>query len=90
MLLKLQWGQEFFTPGIGQEYWIQVGPGISFNGARSFLLLECQASAFEPSILKPLQWGQEFFTPGMESMMRGNHLTPELQWGQEFFTPGIG
>ena len=85
----LQWGQEFFTPGMPyrvvldpQEVNASMGPGVFYSWNPS------QCNVPSPEVYW-LQWGQEFFTPGMLWGLQEPQFLTKLQWGQEFFTPGI-
>ena len=62
---------------------------LSFNGARSFLLLEYFILPKGLYKINSLQWGQEFFTPGILASIGHTKSCVSLQWGQEFFTPGM-
>ena len=83
--LQLQWGQEFFTPGIDFRTMVanefiaaSMGPGVFYSWNRAELLLNQMAHS-------PLQWGQEFFTPGMDNFQWRGGKTLEASMGPGVF-----
>ena len=77
-------------PGVfySWNYNLRTNPASSassFNGARSFLLLELLSTRAVARWLVKLQWGQEFFTPGIQRQALIQQIKRQASMGPGVF-----